>query len=456
MSDDKVIQISSKVVNKNLAEAEAVRLPDGTTLSEQDVKTLVKMNTIYTHAVVGGKNLIISLKHCQVQGQAFTFEPLEEFRKGFMHKPKLGVEKKKNPAQAWLEWGGKNYKPDGTGFYPIPDKCPATVFNFFQGYRVQPKAGDCTVYLEHLQHIICNNDPAAYAYLIGWMAHLFQKPDEKPNVAIVLKSVEGTGKGAMVEPLMMILGTHGNKTNGSYALAGRFNGIIANRLLIFADEVDLTDKHTADRLKSIITETTVNLERKGLEIEPLPNNCRLIFASNHGRVLNAGIRERRYLVLEPSEAKAQDSAYFTALWAWTHNGGAAHLLHYLLQVDISDFNPYKCPQTQALIDEKLAALSGINRYFYTEIMKAEPFDGKLRINAGELVTDFMTWCESHDIVTNEPAARSVTGKMMVRLNVTVGGRSDRGGGKVYEIPDRDVLVQQFANLLDIPDENLNP
>ncbi|MFI3135943.1 MAG: hypothetical protein QX197_04120, partial [Methylococcaceae bacterium] len=58
--------------------------------------------------------------------------------------------------------------------------------------------------------------------------------------AIVLKSVEGTGKGAMVEPLLMILGTHGNKTNGSYSLAGRFNGIVANRLLIFADEVDLT------------------------------------------------------------------------------------------------------------------------------------------------------------------------------------------------------------------------
>ncbi|MCX7087959.1 MAG: hypothetical protein NTV00_07895 [Methylococcales bacterium] len=68
----------------------------------------------------------------------------------------------------------------------------------------------------------------------------------------------------------------------------------------------------------------------------------------------------------------------------------------------------------------------------------------------------MTWCESHDIVTNEPAARSATGRMMARLNIPVIGRSDRGGGKYYEIPDRAELVQQFANLLDIPDDNLNP
>ena len=452
MSDDKIIPISKKRLEKNIS---MNVLPDGTHLSNSDLVTLKHMNETYTHCVVGGKNLIVSLKHCQVQGQAFVFESLAEFKTGFMHKPKLGVEKKKNPARAWLEWGGKNYKPDGTGFYPMTDKCPAGVFNFFQGCRVQPKAGDCTVYLEHLQHIICNNDPAAYAYLIGWMAHLFQKPDEKPNVAIVLKSVEGTGKGAMVEPLLMILGTHGNKTNGSYSLAGRFNGIVANRLLIFADEVDLTDKHTADRLKSIITETTVNLERKGLEIEPLPNLCRLIFASNHTRVLNAGIRERRYLVLEPSDSKAQDVSYFNQLWAWTNNGGAARLLDYLLQVDISRFNPYKCPQTQALITEKLINLNGINRFFYEEIMKPEPFGGKVRLSAGELVNDFKQWCIAEGVSISEAAARSLTGKMMLRLNILSTGRADRGIGIFYDLPDKGNMVQVFAHLLDIPADDLS-
>jgi len=436
-------------------------LPDGTVLEEFHIAALKKINESYTQVVLGGKNLIASQKHCQVQGAITVFEAPHEFKKKFLHEPLIGKSengrgKRKNQGQAWLEWPGKRYMPAGTGFYPDPKKCPPGVFNLFRGFRVKPVDGDCGLYLDHLRHVICADDETSYQYLIQWMAHIFQRPDVKPNVAIVLKSVEGTGKGAMAEPLLDILGIHGNKTNGAYAIAGRFNGVVASRLLIVADEVDLTDKHVADRLKSIITEPTVNLERKGLEIEPLPNYCRLIFASNHAKVLNAGIRERRYLVLEPSDAKAQDADYFTELWSWIRDGGSAKLLHYLLHVDISDFNPYKCPQTKALISEKLYNLSGVNRFFFDEIMKPEPFGGRDRVNATELVDDFIVWSEFDGGKINKPTARNHIGRMMARLGIEVHGRSDRGAGKYYEIPNRVVLVQSIAEYLDIPLHELDP
>lgn len=429
-------------------------LPDGTVLDESHVELLRKLNESYTHTVFGGKNAVLSQQRSQVGGINITIEALPEFTKRFMHEPRVGVGKRINQGKAWLDWPGKNYMPNGTGFYPDPKKCPHGVFNLFRGYQVTPVEGDCSIYLNHLKNIMCAGDEVSYAYLIGWLAHLFQQPDVKPNVAIVLKSVEGTGKGTMAEPLLEILGFHGNKTNGAYAIASRFNGTLASRLLIFADEVDLTDKHVADRLKGIISETTVNLERKGLEIEPLPNYCRLIFASNHTRVLNAGIRERRYLVLEPSDEKAQDSAYFKNLWAWIRDNGAAKLLHYLLKVDISEFDPYKCPQTKALIAEKLANLSGINRFFYNEIMKPEPFGGLARISAQDLIDDFIAWSHEDEVKINKPAARNLIGRMMAKLNIDVKGRSDRGEGKYYDLPERGELVQFFADLLDIPENEL--
>jgi putative DNA primase/helicase len=212
--------------------------------------------------------VIVGRRYCQVQGQVFTFESPAEFKKKFLHEKKISG---KNRGQAWLEWPGKNIKLGGTGFFPDTKKCPPDALNFFRGLQVKPMAGDVKPYLDHLKHVICAGHEPSFHYLIGWMAHLFQKPDIKPSVAVVLKSVEGTGKGTMAEPLLRILGAHGNKTNGAYAIAGRFNGTVANRLMIFADEVDLTDKHVADRLKGIVSETTVNMERKGLEIEPLPN-----------------------------------------------------------------------------------------------------------------------------------------------------------------------------------------
>ncbi|MDP3877013.1 MAG: DUF5906 domain-containing protein [Methylobacter sp.] len=431
------------------------RLPGGIALTPADMAILKRLNTEYTHTVIGGKNVVVGQRTCQVQGSVYTFEVLPEFKKKFLHRPLMGESDKKQQGQTWLEWPDKNYKPGGVGFYPDPRKCPADTFNLFRGFQVQPVEGDCSIYLDHLKAVMCAGDEAAFRYLVCWMAHIIQKPDEKPTVAVVLKSVEGTGKGTMAEPLLIMLGSHGNKTNGAYAIASRFNGTLAGRLLIFADEVDLTDKHVADRLKGIISETTVNLERKGLEIEPLPNYCRLIFASNHTRVLNAGIRERRYLVLEPSDEKAQNQAYFSKLWAWINDGGAAKLLHYLSKVDISEFNPYRCPQTKALIAEKLANLSSVNRFFYDEIMKPEPFGGRARVYAGGLVDEFTEWSLKDEFKISKPAARTMVGKMMAKLNIDVQGRPDRDGGKYYDLPERAELMQAFAALLDIPENELD-
>ena len=441
---------SKRNARQSTAEKPPTKLPDGTVLESSDIRVLQKLNETYVHTVLGSKNIIIGQRHCQVQGSMLTFEPLQEFKKKFLHEPRVTTNKK-NQGQVWLEWPGKKFMPNGAGFYPDQKKCPPGTFNLFRGYQVSPIGGDCSPYLNHLKNIICAGDKTAFAYLIGWLAHLFQKPDVKPSIAVVLKSSEGTGKGTMADPILKILGYHGNKTNGAYAIASRFNSTLANKLFIFADEVDLTDKHVADRLKGIISETTVNLERKGLEIEPLPNYCRLMFASNHAQVLNAGIRERRYLVLEPSDEKIQDPDYFDSLWAWINaKDSPAKLLNYLLHVDISGFDPYRCPQTKALITEKLSNLCDINRFLYNEIIRDEPFEGVSSIKASDLVDKFVSWSidEGHRI--SLASARSQVGKIMVKLHIEVKGRSDRGCGKFYEIPNRDVLVQEFASFLNIP------
>jgi hypothetical protein len=128
----------------------------------------------------------------------------------------------------------------------------------------------------------------------------------------------------------------------------------------------------------------------------------------------------------------------------------------LLIVDIADFNPYSCPQTAALIAEKLGNLSGINQFFYNHITEPEPFGGKPRICATELIDDFTAWTiEQGDKIT-KAAAANLTGRTMAKLGIEVHGRSDRGGGKFYDLPARGVLVQQFAKMLDVPEEALEP
>lgn len=419
-------------------------LGDGTPLKSEQVEALKRLNEDYTHVTIGGKHKVVMKKPCQTNGVTHSFEDLGQFRNYFLHRERIEGH---SLGAAWLKWPSKHYKPDGVGFYPVPQKCPNTVFNLFMGFGVTAKDGDVSPYLYHLERVICAGDQVSYAYLLGWLAHLVQKPDEKPSVAIVMKSVEGTGKGTMVEPLARILGPHFTHINGHGQIAGRFNSAIANKLLIFADEVDLTDYKVADKLKGLISEPTISLERKGIEPEPLPNYGRFIFASNRDQVIKAGLRERRYLVLEPDSLYAQDMAYFQRLRAWIANGGAEALFHYLSQLDISTFSPYKAPTTRALLDEKLASLKPSEMYLFTELSSEKPFNGANRLYVRDLVDSFRRWSEEQTGEVIKPSsAQTQMGRLMVRAGAQVQGRSDRGSGKFYDLCDVDIKAG-FAQIM---------
>lgn len=432
-------------------------LGDGVVLGDEEVAALEALNKIYTHVTVGGKHRVVSMKPCQTNGNAHVFEELAQFKNYFLHQPHVA---KRSPANAWLMWPGKAYRPDGVGFYPCPEKCPETVYNLFNGWGVRPLAGDVTPYLEHLEKTICNGNQQAYEYVLGWLAHLVQKPDEKPSVALVLKAIPGTGKGSMVKPVMQIMGMYGIQVNGAGQIAGRFNSTMANRIFIFADEVTINNGREADKLKGIISEPTINLERKGIDPEPMPNYARLIFASNSEQVLRASIRERRYLVLEPSAAIAQQKGYFDRLHSWINNNGAAHLLDYLLRYDIKDFDPRRAPVTAALVREILSNLPPAEQYVYTELCSETPFRGEARLIITSEIDRFMTQCRDDGIELTLPAARRLLGRVLAGLGLEQQGRRGRGCGGFYDLPAReniqawDAVRSAFALQLNSDIENV--
>lgn len=419
-------------------------ISSGEVLSDDEIAVLEEINRTFTHVTIGGKHKVVSLKPSQTGGVSHVFEDLSQFQHYFHHKPRVA---RKLAGSAWLSWSGKNYKPGGVGFYPVPDKCPDDVFNLYEGLALEPIEGDCTVYLNHLLQVVCAGNEEAYQYLIQWMAHIIQKPDEKPSVAIVMKSVPGTGKGTTVKPLLQILGQYAAHINGAGHISGRFNSILANKLLVFADEVTIHKPSEADRLKAIISEPTFNLERKGIDAEPMPNFARLIFASNSTQVLQAGIRERRYLVLEPSPEKAQSREYFDRLYSWLNDGGAAKLLWYLKGVDLSGFDPQRAPQTDALREEILLGLSGVELFLYGELINEPPFNGEVRLFAKDMVSRFVAWSLERGEKLKEPAARSLLGKSLAQMGLVKHGRPDRGNGVFYELPEVGVLQAAFARLI---------
>lgn len=421
----------------------------GKCLTEQEVLRLTELNKRYTHVTVGGKHKVISMKPCPTNGQELYLESLPDFKNYFLTEPSIA---EKNVGDAWLAWQGKNFKPDGISFYPSVKKCPETVYNLYQGFAVSPQQGNVEPYIKHIRQVLCNNDQKAADYVLGWLAHLVQRPHDKPSVAIVMKSVEGTGKGTFFEPIKQIFGTHAVHVNGAYQLTGRFNSAVANKMVVFGDEVDLTDVRSADKLKGLISEATLSLEKKGIDPISVPNYARFIFASNHEQVIRAGNRERRYLVLEPSPIYAQDKTYFEQLWNWISSNGAANLLHYLLNYDLSGFNARKAPTTQALLDEKLANLSPYQEFMHSELSKEMPFNNAKRIATREFTNMCSYWCADNQYQLSKPTIRSGLGRLVKSMGVVPIGK--HGRGPIYELPESKDLQERFAKVLGQTREDL--
>ncbi|EPJ56181.1 MAG: hypothetical protein OFPI_00720 [Osedax symbiont Rs2] len=413
-------------------------------LTSDEQALLLSMNDIYCHVVIGGKHRVMTYKPCPINGLKMTFETPNDIGNYFAHKPQVAGQ---NQGAAWFKWSGKKFYPDGIGYYPDVSKAPKKIFNTFQSLPCSPRPGDVSLILSHIHDVLCGGDGKASAYFIGWLAHLFQKPSHKPSVAILMKSAEGTGKGTLYKLLKKMLGTNAHQVNGHYQLTGRFNSVIAGRLLIFGDEVDLTSKAVFDKAKGIISEPTLSLELKGIDPEPVPNYARFIFAGNHDRIISAGTRERRFLVIEPSIHRADDEAYWRELNQIIDTHGGDTFLYHLLNLDLTDFNPYKAPATKGLIDEKIVSLKPALAYIYDELCKPKPFGGSVRITSTNLVQMFQFWSDINVEKISVSSARSQIGKAMAALQIPMTGRSDRGSGKIYELPSGGKLRALFASNL---------
>ncbi len=145
---------------------EVKELADGTQLSNEELERLKGMNDIYTQVILSDGSQIYSKRTDQVSGfPVLRPERPKAFIARFNHQSRIA---RKNAAIAWDKWSGKNFKPDGVGFYPNIRMCPETVLNLFDGFAVSPIEGDCSPYLNHIEQVICSGDTLASKCFINY------------------------------------------------------------------------------------------------------------------------------------------------------------------------------------------------------------------------------------------------------------------------------------------------
>lgn len=342
---------------------------------------LVEMND--RHAVIGnigGKCVVIEEQEDnQLHRSKLTFSSFEAIRNRYSNrKVKVGTTDKGQDifmplGKYWLQHPMRR-QYDTIKF--IPNGEEEGVYNLWRGFNVEPKPGDCQLYLDHVRDNVCSGNKELYDYVIKWMARVVQFPATPGEVAIVLRGGKGTGKGIFAKSFGRLFGRHHVHIANAKHLVGQFNAHLKDCVTLFADEAFFAgDKQHESVLKMLITEDTIPIEMKGIDVEPYPNYVHLIMASNDPHVVRATGDERRYLVLDMGADKQQDSKYFGDIVNQLENGGYEALLYHLQTIDLQGFNVRQVPQTSALNEQKLLSMSQDEEWWYQKLMDGRVFEG---------------------------------------------------------------------------------
>ena len=428
--------------------------------SDKSIAIVEELNTKHAHVMISGKARIINIMTDPQNGwQTHDFSTPADFRSRYANrKVKIG-NRIRTAAEVWLE-SPKRQSYGGITF--LPGKDAGDYFNLFQGFAVEPAEGDCNLYLEHIRNNICSADDDLYNYIIHWMADAIQNPSTRPGVALAIRGQQGVGKGVFVNTFARLFGPHFIQVTQSSHLVGNFNGHQKDKLLVFADEAFWAGNKQAEGvLKGLVTEDTLSIEMKGVDVGQFPNFIRLILATNNDWVVPASAEQRRFVVIDASAARMQDTAYFGAIIQQMESGGLEALMHHLQSLDLEGVNLRKIPQTDALADQKLRSLDSVAAWLFSclnnggieEVETSSTTylrDWPETYGTSNMYNAYIGYCKR--VGQNHPVRDTVFGKSLARYLPSISKRRDGGKNRqhVYLLPPLDQARQEFASATKIP------
>jgi hypothetical protein len=365
-------------------------------------------------------------------------------------------------SNAWLEWPGRR------GYDAVifePGKDVKGCYNLWRGFAVEPKPGDCSLFIDHILNVIAGGDKELAGYIIAWMADAVQNPGgPRPGTSIALRGVQGCGKGTLVNIFGRLFGTHFLHLSGSDQLTGRFNDHLKSVIIVFADEaVWGGDKSAEGKLKGMVTEPTMFVEPKGMNGFSISNHIRLILASNNDWIVPAGLEERRFLVLDVSPNRVGDYEYFAAIEKQMTSGGLEALLHYLLDYDLSTINLRQIPRTPALFEQITASMSAFDKFWLDRLTSGELFelvtnralsgfietfgcyntDWPAEVRVADLNTEFQLYCKELNV--RYRTTNTQMGKALSQSCPSVERKRGSTGRRdyYYQIPSLQVCRTEF-------------
>jgi hypothetical protein len=230
------------------------------------------------------------------------------------------------------------------------EKPGATTLNTYRPPIIKPgDASKAGRWVDHWRAIY----PDDADHIIAWLAQRVQQPGIKVNHALVLGGAPKIGKDTMLEPVVEAVGPWNFREVTPAQLISKNNEFLRAIVVRLSEARDMGEQGRIDRYgmhdhtkNMLVTPPeTMRINEKYIREYYIFNRFGMVITTNHRDALFLPANDRRhYLAFSERRTEDFDQDFWKSFWNWyTNEDGINHVMAYLHQYDLSNFDPKAPP-----------------------------------------------------------------------------------------------------------------
>lgn len=246
-------------------------------------------------------------------GELYSFKTTKDAKDFYSNVPFIqedpltGKYVQRNVSSAWLQCP-KRIDLSGVTFSPgSQSRIISGKFNINRGLAIEPVESDAADPFWTIVHdVLCDSNEEYFEFVLKWLAHLVQRPEQQPLCAIGIYSQQGMGKSLFTDLIGSLFdSSHYNGNVPIEALIGTAQGRdVEGKLLVAIDDTSWGGNPAeVGALKKAITHPFDRINEKYVPVYSVPSYKRIIFSSNNPYYYHADKDDRRLLPLEVPKDK---------------------------------------------------------------------------------------------------------------------------------------------------------
>lgn len=207
-------------------------------------------------------------------------------------------------------------------------------------------------------------------YWLQFNAHIVQRPGVKIATALLfISETFGIGKSTAAYDIpRLLVGPANARLVSNDLLEGRFTGYLGDSHLVHLQEVHVNghwnSSKIANKLKAIVTDPTISIEKKGQDDYNIPNRLVVTATSNFkDAMVISSKQDRRWGIFEVRPARGwvpggqEARIYFNRIHSFLKSPRAAGVLRFIFShISLAGFDPQN-PPPMTLAKERMVGLS---------------------------------------------------------------------------------------------------